>query len=76
MLGACKCDCPEDDWEINADELANHQYFKPCIGQYKISIDRPDISKACIISVIRAAVMHRRGALFNPFVPARNPTLC
>ncbi|OAQ74310.1 aimless RasGEF [Pochonia chlamydosporia 170] len=60
MLGACKCDCPEDDWEINADELANHQYFKPCIGQYKISIDRPDISKACIISVIRAAVMHRR----------------
>jgi hypothetical protein len=61
MLGACKCDSPEADWEVNADEVANHEVFKPCIGQYKISIDRPDISRACLQGVIRAAVLHRQG---------------
>ncbi|KJK91968.1 hypothetical protein H633G_04183 [Metarhizium anisopliae BRIP 53284] len=60
MLGACKCDSPEDDWEVNADELANYHLFKSCVGQYKISIDRPDISQACLQAVIRAAVTHRR----------------
>ncbi|KAG8423295.1 hypothetical protein J3458_000200 [Metarhizium acridum] len=60
ILGACKCDSPEDDWEVNADELANYHLFKSCVGQYKISIDRPDISQACLQAVIRAAVAHRR----------------
>ncbi|OAA51491.1 Ras guanine nucleotide exchange factor [Metarhizium rileyi] len=60
MLGACKCDAPEDDWEVNADELARYPLFRPCIGQYKISTDRPDISRACLQAVVRAAVTHRR----------------
>ncbi|KHN95861.1 aimless RasGEF (aleA) [Metarhizium album ARSEF 1941] len=60
MLGACKCDSPEDDWEVNADELANFRLFKACLGQYKISMDRPDISQACLQALLRAAVAHRR----------------
>lgn len=67
MLGACKCDSDEDDWEVNADELANHRFFKPCIGQYKISVDRPDVSRACLHGVIRAAVAHRRGKFVHIF---------
>lgn len=62
MLGACKCDNPEDDWEVDADEMAKHKYFKTCAGHYKISIDRPELSRACLQAVIRAAVTHRRGA--------------
>ncbi|GAB0136673.1 hypothetical protein EsDP_00004967 [Epichloe bromicola] len=60
VLGACKCDNPEDDWEVNADELAKHRFFKPCIGQYKISIDKADVPRACLHGVVRAAIMHRR----------------
>ncbi|QUC21069.1 uncharacterized protein UV8b_05312 [Ustilaginoidea virens] len=60
LLGACKCDCPETDWDVHADDVAKHKLFKPCIGHYKISIDRPEISRACLQGVVRAAIMNRR----------------
>ncbi|KAK2591418.1 hypothetical protein QQS21_010882 [Conoideocrella luteorostrata] len=60
ILAACKCDNPEDDWEVDADALAQHRFFKPCLGHYKVSIDRPEVSRACLQGVIRAAIMHKR----------------
>lgn len=79
VLGACKCDRPEDEWELNPDELAKHALFKSCVGQFKISADKSDVYRACLQSVIRAAIMHRRGELLFQTVFGRgvfrNPSL-
>ncbi|EQK99480.1 Ras guanine nucleotide exchange factor [Ophiocordyceps sinensis CO18] len=60
VLVACKCDSPKDDWEVDADGFANHKVFKPCVASYKTSMDRPDISKACLQTILRAAIAQRR----------------
>lgn len=61
ILVACKCELSEENWEVDADELANHKFFKPCIAKYRISIDKPEVSRACLQAILRAAIAHRRG---------------
>lgn len=46
---------------MDADGFANHKVFKPCVASYKTSMDRPDISKACLQTILRAAIAQRRG---------------
>ncbi|KAG6113714.1 hypothetical protein E4U14_001634 [Claviceps sp. LM454 group G7] len=60
VLGACNCDHPEDDWDINADELANEPFFKSFVNHFRISTHGADVSRACLYSVVRAAIMHKR----------------
>ncbi|KAK5998010.1 Ras guanine nucleotide exchange factor A-like protein [Cladobotryum mycophilum] len=60
IMVACKCDQPEDDWEIDADALANQKPFNQCQFHYKISMDSPELARACLQVAIRAAVAHRR----------------
>ncbi|KAG6288597.1 hypothetical protein E4U09_005478 [Claviceps aff. purpurea] len=60
ILGACNCDHPEDDWDINADELAEQPFFKSFVNHFRISTHGADVSRACLYSVVRAAIMHKR----------------
>ncbi|KAH7155311.1 ras guanine nucleotide exchange factor domain-containing protein [Dactylonectria estremocensis] len=59
-LLACKCENPEADWEVDADALANHQLFKSCVGTYKISADRLDISRMCLHTILKAIMSQPR----------------
>lgn len=61
ILVANKCDVPEDDWDVDVDNMAKHRYFKQCLATYKISKDQPDVARACLQSILKAAVSHRRG---------------
>ncbi|KAJ4153889.1 hypothetical protein LMH87_010356 [Akanthomyces muscarius] len=60
ILVACKCEIDEDDWEVDADGIAGHKVFKSCIGAYKVSSDKPDISRGCLQAILKAAIAHRR----------------
>lgn len=60
VLVACKCDCPKDDWKINADAVANHAIFKPCAATYQTSKDQPDVSRAGLQAAIKAAITRRK----------------
>ncbi|KAG5928195.1 hypothetical protein E4U42_001135 [Claviceps africana] len=60
VLGACKCDHSEDDWDVNAKEIAKHHFFKSCVGQFQISSQELDAFRACLHSVVRAAILHKR----------------
>ncbi|KAF7562716.1 hypothetical protein G7046_g1415 [Stylonectria norvegica] len=59
-LVACKCENPEDDWEVDADQLASHKLFKSCVSAYKVSSEKPEVAKACLQTILRAAISHRR----------------
>lgn len=61
ILVATKCENPEDDWEVDADAMASHKYFQACLGMYKVSIETPEVGRACLQAILRAAVAHRRG---------------
>ncbi len=61
ILVACKCEIDEDDWEVDADGIAGHKVFKSCIGTYKVSSDKADVSRACLQTILKAAIAHRRG---------------
>ncbi|KAG5997766.1 hypothetical protein E4U52_003000 [Claviceps spartinae] len=52
VLGACNCDHPEDEWDINTDELANEPFFKSFVNHFRISTHGADVSRACLYSVI------------------------
>ncbi|PFH55941.1 hypothetical protein XA68_17364 [Ophiocordyceps unilateralis] len=60
VLVAYKCDCDEDDWEINANAVANHDIFKPCVASFQTSRDRPDMSRASLQAAVKSAIAHRR----------------
>ncbi|KJZ71122.1 hypothetical protein HIM_09476 [Hirsutella minnesotensis 3608] len=59
-LVACKCDRPQEEWEVDADALANHKVFKPCAATYKTSVEKPDISRDCLQTILRVAISQRR----------------
>ncbi|KAH6996769.1 ras guanine nucleotide exchange factor domain-containing protein [Ilyonectria destructans] len=59
-LLACKCENPEEDWEVDADAMANHHLFRSCVATYKISTNRPEIARICLNTILRAAISHRR----------------
>lgn len=52
---------PADDWEVDVDGMAQHKYFKQCLTSYKISSDQPDVARACLQAILKAAVGHRKG---------------
>ncbi|TQW00595.1 hypothetical protein V2A60_001665 [Cordyceps javanica] len=60
ILVACKCEIDEDDWEVDADSVAGHKIFKSCIGTYKVSFDKADVSRACLQAILKAAIAHRK----------------
>lgn len=59
-LVACKCETPEAEWEVNAEAMASHKFFKSCISTYKISSDDTEVAKTCLHTILRAAIAHRR----------------
>lgn len=63
MLVATKCEAPEEEREINPDDLANHTLFRSCLAHFKISSTSPEIDRSCLHAILRAAVAHRRGML-------------
>ncbi|OAA60633.1 RAP guanine nucleotide exchange factor 4 [Cordyceps fumosorosea ARSEF 2679] len=60
ILVACKCEIDEEDWEVDVDSIAGHKIFKSCIGTYQVSFDKADISRACLQSILKAAIAHRK----------------
>ncbi|PTB50389.1 hypothetical protein M431DRAFT_95550 [Trichoderma harzianum CBS 226.95] len=63
MLVATKCEAPEEERQVNPDELANHTLFRSCLAHFKISSTSPEIDRTCLHAILRAAVAHRRGML-------------
>lgn len=63
ILVATKCEHPEEDWEVDAEAMANHKYFQACIATYKVSTETPKEARACLQAILRAAVSYRRGLL-------------
>jgi hypothetical protein len=61
VLVACKCENPEDDWEVDAGGMEKHDLFKSCIGTCRVSANKPELARACLQTILRAAVAHRRG---------------
>jgi GTPase SAR1 family protein len=61
ILVANKCEQPDDEWEVDADDIANHEYFESCIAKYMVSGDKPDVARSCLQTIVRAAVAHRKG---------------
>ncbi|KAF1732620.1 Ras guanine nucleotide exchange factor A [Beauveria bassiana] len=61
ILVACKCETDEDDWELDADGIANHKIFKSCIGTYKVSSGKADVSRSCLQAILKAAITYRKG---------------
>ncbi|KAF4459829.1 hypothetical protein FALBO_13408 [Fusarium albosuccineum] len=59
-LVACKCETPEAQWQVNAEAIANHQLFKSCVSTYKITSDNSELARACLHTILRAAIAHRR----------------
>lgn len=59
-LVACKCENPEEDWEVDVDGLANHHLSRSCVATYKLSSDNPDVASMCLTTILRAAISHRR----------------
>lgn len=62
VLVACKCDgVEEEDWEVDPDKVAIHEWFKSCIASYKVAITKPDACRACLQTILRASISHRKG---------------
>ncbi|KAK7429250.1 hypothetical protein QQZ08_004260 [Neonectria magnoliae] len=59
-LLACKCENPEQDWAVDPDALSNHPLFKTCIATYKVSLERPEIARNALNTILRAAITHKR----------------
>lgn len=60
ILVANKCENPEDEWEVDVQAMAEHKYFEACIATYRASVDNPEVSRACVHAIIRAAVAQRK----------------
>ncbi|KAM3433291.1 hypothetical protein MY4824_006074 [Beauveria thailandica] len=60
ILVACKCEIDEDDWEVDADGVAGHKIFKSCIGTYKVSSDKAEVSRSCLQAILKAAITYRK----------------
>lgn len=60
ILVACKCEHPEDEWEVDAEGMANHKFFKACIATYQVTKDNNDVARSCLQAILKAAVSNRR----------------
>jgi hypothetical protein len=58
---ANKCEHPEDDWEIDAEGMANHHFFKACVAKYQVTKDSTDVARAALQTILKAAITNRRG---------------
>ncbi|KAK1237719.1 hypothetical protein MKX07_003555 [Trichoderma sp. CBMAI-0711] len=65
MLVATKCEAPQEDRQVDPDDLANHALFRSCLAHFKISSTSPEIDRGCLHAILKAAVSHRRGTLQN-----------
>jgi hypothetical protein len=63
MLVATKCEAPQEDRQVDPDDLANHALFRSCLAHFKISSTSPEIDRGCLHAILKAAVSHRRGTL-------------
>ncbi|EGR48065.1 RasGEF protein, partial [Trichoderma reesei QM6a] len=61
MLVATKCEAPQEDRQVDPDDLANHALFRSCLAHFKISSTSPEIDRGCLHAILKAAVSHRRG---------------
>lgn len=61
VLVANKCDHPESERQIDAARVANHEYFKSCVGQFNLSTSSPERARACLNAMLKAAIAYRKG---------------
>ncbi|KAJ0279749.1 hypothetical protein COL940_006612 [Colletotrichum noveboracense] len=60
VLVANKCDHPESERQIDAARVANHEYFKSCVGQFNLSTSSPERARACLNAMLKAAIAYRK----------------
>ncbi|KAH7366833.1 RasGEF domain-containing protein [Plectosphaerella cucumerina] len=60
VLVANKCDTPESIRQVDTQRVANHEYFKACVATYNLSSSSPERARACLHTVLRAAVANRK----------------
>lgn len=61
VLVANKCDSPESVRQVDTQRVANHDYFKACVATYNLSSNSPERARACLHTILRAAVANRKG---------------
>ena len=61
VLVANKCEEPDDEWEVDADGLAGHTLFDQCTAKFKVSAKTPEIGRAAVQAILKAAIAHKRG---------------
>ena len=61
ILVASKCEHPQDQWEVDAENIANHRFFKACVTSFQVSNDTPEIARTCLQTMLKVAVQHRKG---------------
>ncbi|KAF9870156.1 ras guanyl-nucleotide exchange factor [Colletotrichum karsti] len=60
VLIANKCDHPETDRQVDAQRVASHEYFKSCVGQFSLSTSAPERARACLNTMLKAAIAYRK----------------
>ncbi|TDZ65971.1 Ras guanine nucleotide exchange factor A [Colletotrichum trifolii] len=62
ILVANKCDQPESERQVDAQRVASHEYFKSCVGVFNLSTSSPERARACLNTMLKAAIACRKEA--------------
>ncbi|KAK1965310.1 RasGEF domain-containing protein [Colletotrichum sublineola] len=63
VLVANKCDHPESERQVDSQRVANHEYFKSCIGVFNLSTSSPERARSCLNTTLKAAITNRKESL-------------
>jgi hypothetical protein len=61
ILVATKCENPKDEWEVIPDVITGSKFYQSCLASYKLSSENPEVARACLQAILKAAIIHRRG---------------
>ncbi|CAG9938929.1 unnamed protein product [Clonostachys rosea f. rosea IK726] len=60
ILVATKCENPKDEWEVIPDVITGSKFYQSCLASYKLSSENPEVARACLQAILKAAIIHRR----------------
>ncbi|KAK1996151.1 RasGEF domain-containing protein [Colletotrichum falcatum] len=63
VLIANKCDHPESERQVDSQRVANHEYFKSCVGVFNLSTSSPERARSCLNTTLKAAIANRKESL-------------
>ncbi|KAK2044396.1 RasGEF domain-containing protein [Colletotrichum somersetense] len=63
VLVANKCDHPESERQVDSQRVANHEYFKSCVGVFNLSTSSPERARSCLNTTLKAAIANRKESM-------------